>query len=112
MRYPCLVPKKLCKTPITVTVYAEGINEDGAPIEHLNIKTVCNFQDGAKQVLTTEKQLVTISGVALFTGDIAPSLAVISGGEILVYGEKRAIFRGVKNRNPDGTVNFTKLEIE
>lgn len=112
MKYPCLVLERFCKTPIEVTIYNEGIDEDGAPVEDLHINTRCNFQDGAKQVLTPEKQLVTISGVAYFTGDIAPSLAVLSGGEVLVCGEKRTIYKGTKARNPDGTVNYTKLELE
>ena len=31
MKYPCLVQKKrFCKTPIDVTVYGEGVTEDGA----------------------------------------------------------------------------------
>lgn len=112
MKYPNLMPKQFCKTPITVTIYGEGIDEDGAPASHLRIETFCNFQDGAKQVLTAEKQFVTISGVALFSGDIAPSLAVISAGEVLVYGEKRKLYKGIKCRNPDGVVNFTRLELE
>ena len=29
MKYPCLVPKKFCKTPIKVIVFQEGISEDG-----------------------------------------------------------------------------------
>lgn len=81
MKYPCLVLERFCKTPIEVTIYNEDIDEDGAPVEDLHINTRCNFQDGAKQILTPEKQLVTISGAAYFTGDIAPSLAVLSGGE-------------------------------
>ncbi|MEG0377590.1 MAG: hypothetical protein RR579_06320 [Eubacterium sp.] len=112
MKYPCLVLERFCKTPIEVTIYGEGLDEDGAPVEHLHISTTCNFQDGAKQVMTAEKQLVTISGVALFTGDIAPELAVISAGSVLIYGEKRSIYKGTKARNPDGTVNYTKLELE
>ena len=32
MKWPSLVDKRLCKTPISVNVYAEGNDEDGAPV--------------------------------------------------------------------------------
>ena len=32
MKYPCLVDKRFCKTPIKVTIYREGNDEDGAPL--------------------------------------------------------------------------------
>ena len=47
----------------------------------------------------------------MFDGDIAPDMAVISGGTVEVFGEKRRIERGMKARNPDGSVNYTRLEV-
>ena len=64
-----------------------------------------------KTVLTAEKKLVQLSGVALFPGDIAPDLPNLSGGTIEVNGEKRRIFQGRKARNPDGTVNYSELDV-
>ncbi len=136
MIYPKLVPVSLCKTDVHVTIYGEGISEDGEPIKVFEGDLKCNYQDGAKTVLTKEQKLVEISGSALFCGDIAEELAVISDGEVYIktlyvpkpsnsfypentffpgerqtYGEKRRILKGTKARNPDGTVNFTKLEL-
>lgn len=111
MRYPELVPESMCKTPVTVRLYSEGISEDGEPQTALEGQFVCNYQDNAHTVVTADKTLVTLSGRAYFTGDIAPSLSVISGGEIIVNGETRRIYKGEKARNPDGSVNFTKLEL-
>ena len=36
---------------------------------------------------------------------------VFSPGTVIVNGIKRRIYRGTKARNPDGTVNYTKLEL-
>lgn len=111
MKYPCLVPKALCKTPISVTVYQEGLSEEGEPLAVFLGELKCNYQDSAKTVLTAEKKLVQLSGTALFPGDICPDIAVISAGVVTVAGAERDIFQGVKARNPDGTVNYTELRL-
>ena len=109
MKYPCLVPKKLCKTEISLTIEQEGISELGEPLEALSFSGRCNYQDKAKKILTTDKQIVQITGCALFPGDICPEVAVISKGEAKVFGVTRTIAEGRKARNPDGTVNYTEV---
>ena len=47
----------------------------------------------------------------LFYGDIAPDVPVISCGVATVFGVERTIISGEKARNPDGTVNYTRLEL-
>ena len=111
MKYPSLVPNRWCRTPIHIVINQEGISEDGEPLKALEIDTMCNYQDKAKKVLTEQQQLIEIEGTALINGDIAPSLASISNGTVVVNGVERRIFRGTKARNPDGTVNYTKLEL-
>lgn len=111
MKYPSLIDKRFCKTPVTVTLYQEGNDEDGEPQEALVFEGVCNYQDRAKTVLTADKRLVQLSAQAYFFGDIAPGLAVISGGDVTVFGETRRIAQGMKARNPDGTVNYTRLDM-
>lgn len=111
MKYPSLIDKRFCKTPITLSLYAEGINEDGEPQEAIKYEGVCNYQDKAKTVLTADKRLIQLSAQAYFIGDIAPELAVISGGEAEIYGETREIAQGMKARNPDGTVNYTRIDL-
>ena len=111
MVYPQLVRKKECKTDIHVVLYAEGTTEDGEPIIALEDDFKCNYQDKAKRVLSAEKVVIQLTAKAYFIGDIAPDLAVISGGLVTVFGETRSIYQGSKARNPDGTVNFTELEI-
>ncbi|MGM0215459.1 hypothetical protein [Enterococcus sp. AZ109] len=112
MKYPCLVPKKLCTTPIFLSIAQEGISEDGEPLVAYEEELTCNYQDTAKTILTDEKKLVQLIGRAFFVGDIAPDIPVISSGEATVFGVKRSIVQGMKARNPDGTVNYTRLDLE
>lgn len=111
MKYPCLVPKRLCKTEIHVRLESEDIDEYGQPERVLILDLACNFQDSAKTILTEEKKLVQITGTALFPGDIAPAWPSLSGGSVTVFGETRRIERGMKARNPDGTVNYCRLDV-
>lgn len=109
MKYPCLVPKRLCKTDISLEIEQEDISEYGEKFAPVQYKGKCNYQDKAKTVLTSEKKLVEITGTALFPGDILPELPVISGGKATVFGAKRRVLEGRKARNPDGTVNYTEV---
>lgn len=111
MKYPSLVREKDCKTDIHIILYSEEVSEEGNPIIALEGDFKCNYQDKAKRVLTTEKVIIQINAVALFSKDIAPDLAVISGGKATIFGETREIYQGTKARNPDGSVNYVKLEI-
>lgn len=111
MKYPDLVPKRLCKTPIHVYLESEEITKLGEPGKTLDLDLKCNFQDSAKTVLTAEKKLVQITGTAMFCGDIAPEFPSLSGGTVTVFGQTRRIESGMKARNPDGTVNYCKLEV-
>lgn len=109
MRYPCLVPQRFCKTDIVLSFDQEGVTEYGEPLPAIAYSGKCNYQDKAKTVLTAEKKVVQITGSALFPGDICPELPVISGGEAEIFGVKRRVQEGRKNRNPDGTVNYTEV---
>ncbi|MBP3543582.1 MAG: hypothetical protein J6J86_05095, partial [Lachnospiraceae bacterium] len=64
-----------------------------------------------KTIITDDKQMIKLTGTALFPGDIAPELPVIAGGSITVFGQKRRIYEGIKARNPDGTVNYTEIRV-
>ncbi len=111
MKYPSLVLEQFCKTPIKVTAKQEGLDKYGEPLGSYTYEGTCNYQDKGKTVLTAEKQLIQLTGVALFPGDIFPNLPVITSGEITIYGKTRRIYEGTKARNPDGTVNYTRLDV-
>lgn len=109
MRYPCLVPKRLCRIDIKLELDQEGLTKYGEPLPAMSYSGKCNYQDKAKTVLTAQKKLVEITGSALFPGDICPDLPVISGGFAEIFGVKRRVLQGCKARNPDGTVNYTEV---
>lgn len=111
MKFPCLVRSQFCKTLVSVTINGEGITEDGAPIAEYSGEHLCNYQDKAKTVLTSEKKIVEVNGVILIPGDICPDVPAISGGFVEIFGVRRDIVTGIKARNPDGTVNFTELDV-
>lgn len=111
MKYPCLVDKRVCKTPIHVEIKQEGYSNFGEPLEPVLFDGKCNYQDKAKTVLTEEKKLVEVTGSAYIPGDICPTLPTISGGRATVFDVKRRIAVGRKARNPDGTVNYCVLEL-
>ena len=80
MKYPCLVPKRLCKTDIVLVMEQEGRDKYGEPLPCFEYSGKCNYQDKAKTIFTADKKMVQITGSALFPGDICPELPVISGG--------------------------------
>ena len=111
MKYPCLIQKQFCKTPVHVHLESEELNNLGAPKYVFDADLMCNFQDKTKTILTAEKKLVQVTGTAMFPGDIAPDLPSLSGGTLTVFGQERWIEQGCKNRNPDGSVNYCSLEV-
>lgn len=111
MNYPCLIPKHLCKTDISVELAQEGVNKYGETLEPIKWSGKCNYQDKGRTIFTTEKKVIQLTGCALIPGDIAPMQPNITGGTITVNGVVRHIEIGTKNRNPDGTVNYTRLDV-
>ena len=112
MKYPCLILESACKSTVKVTIYEERISRTGGPIVVMeDVPLKCNYQDSSKVILTKGKKEVVITGTALFRGDICPECEEISSGKVDVFGMTRDIARGTKARNPDGTVNYTKLEL-
>ena len=111
MAFPCLVDKRFCKTNVLVTIDKDEMNEDGEIEKVASIITTCNLQMGARVSMTKDKEKIELAGVALFIGDLCPSVPVISSGTVKVYDREYSINKGTKNLNPDGTVNYTTLEL-
>lgn len=112
MKYPNLVPDSACRTPIRIVIDRDELNEDGDPVQAFDAELKCNWQDGAKTILTGEQKYIRITGKALFNGDICPDMPVIASGYGIIFGERRNICDGIKARNPDGTVNYTELRFQ
>ena len=96
MGFPCLVIKRFCKTPIKVFLDNVELNEDGE-LESASF--------------TKDKEKIELKGVALFRGDLCESLPVIASGSVVISEQEYSINKGTKNLNPDGTVNYTTLEL-
>lgn len=110
MRYPELVSNRVCTTDITV--YREGgLNKDGSPKRTVIFEGKCNYSEKTYQRITADKQIITLNAQALFNGDIAPDADCIEGEVNVLHGVHRRIYACQKNRNPDGTVNYTRLEL-
>lgn len=111
MKWPQLVPKSVCHTPVEVQI-ADGIDEDGVPKMVAVWAGKCNYSEKQKQILDAERRLITLEAIALFPGDIFPGREKLEG-EVVIDGGSivRTIYRGGRARNPDGTVNFTQLEL-
>ena len=107
--WPWLVPDRVCKTPCRV-ILTSGTAEDGSPLVVHTLDLKCNWQDKPRQMLNAERQLIQLGGVALFKGDIAPDVNILTGA-VEIYGNTWTIYHGIKCRNPDGTVNYTRLEL-
>ena len=110
MKYPELVHDRVCTTDITI--YREGgLNKDGSPKRTVIFEGKCNYAEKTYQRITADKQIITLNAQALFNGDIAPNVDIIEGEVDVLHGVHRRIYASQKNRNPDGTVNYTRLEL-
>lgn len=97
-------PKFLTNTPIEV--HSSYLSEDGEDVEELVFDGKCIYTDKQKQVMTAEKQLVTLCGKAVIEGNIS-----IKEGYIKVNGDKKKIYSIERPLNPDGSVFSTELNL-
>lgn len=111
MKYPKLVPSKVCKTPINLRIDSDEIGEYGESECLVNLDTTCNFQSSSKRIYTSQDTYIQLTATALFDGDIVSTEGNISSGTATVFGREYRIYSISKLRNPDGTVNYTKVEL-
>lgn len=112
MKWPELVPDRMCRTQIRIVIDRDELDRFGDPVPAFDAELMCNWQDGARTILTGEQKYIRITGTALFNGDICPDLPVIASGYAVVFGERRTICDGIRARNPDGTVNYTEVRFQ
>lgn len=112
LKWPQLVPSQACCTPITVQLQT-GLNLDGTPKQETIFEGKCNYSEKSRQVMNAERQLIQLNACALIPGDIAPGRDI--AGEVVIRGAGaetvRVIYSASRARNPDGTVNYTQLEL-
>ena len=76
MKFPELVPDRVCNIPVKI-YRTDGLNRDGSPKKVMIFDGRCFYSEKTKQKITAEKQLITLSGEMLFNGDIAPDTDII-----------------------------------
>ena len=111
MRWPRLVLGFAQSMPVEATVDADGIDEDGAPIVGAEWSGSCNWQDRTVEAFDKDMAETKVTATLYVDGDPFPGLAVIAGGTVSAMGGERQIVQGMKARNPDGTVNYTRLDL-
>lgn len=99
------------KTPAHVELMSTQPNEFGEREIILNADLLCSFQSGGKTVFSEKKQQIQLSGTLLFDGDICPDCDSPAVGSVIVCGTEYRVERVQKWRNPDGTVNYTRLDV-
>jgi hypothetical protein len=94
-----------------VKIDANDIDEYGGRLNVLSADLLCSFQSASSVKYDKDKQPVCIAAKAYFDGDICPSVDYITSGTVKIAETVYTIYRGTKARNPDGTVNYTLLEL-
>ena len=69
-----------------------------------------DFGDGARRSINAERVVQWRQGTALFDGDIAPDRDVLAGS-VEIGGKSWRIRSAMRGRNPDGSVNYTRLTL-
>lgn len=98
-------------TDATITLTG-GMSEDGEP-ESLGAWTgKVNFSEKARKVQNADGAWVQLSAVIHVKGDILPGTVFREGvAEVDGYDHKFTIHGYHRPRNPDGSVNHTRLEL-
>lgn len=105
-------PNWLLATDYTISLYDEGISEDGEPITLFNGSGKCIFSEKAKRIIDDDGKKITLLGKVIVQGDIAPELKTVSDGVITINGRQYEIYIGYRPRNPDGTIHHTMFEVK
>lgn len=104
--------KRLLNNKCDVVIYQEGLSEDGEPLTSLNLENQkCRFVEKTKVIISSDGRKIELIGKVILSGDIAPDLKRISGGQVLINGVKYEIYQASRPRNPDGTVYMTTMEL-
>ncbi|WP_244832957.1 hypothetical protein [Clostridium sp. BJN0001] len=96
-------PRFLANT--SITVFKTELGEDGEE-ETRVFDGKCIYTDKTRQVMTAERQLVTLCGKVVIEGDIP-----IKEGYIKKDGVNKKIFSIERPLNPDGSVFSTELNL-
>jgi len=97
------------RVDVTITLYG-GLGEDGGPVEVGAWSGKANWSEKVKRVQDGQGQWIALSGALHIGGDILPGVQ-FDNGEVEVDGVVRNIVSYSRPRNPDGSVNHTRIEL-
>ena len=96
--------------PCTITLMGE-VGEDGAPEVVGEWSGKVNFSEKAKRVQSADGLWIKLAGVIHVKGDILPGVQFVEGIAAIEGYPERLIIGYSRPRNPDGSVNHTRLEL-
>mgnify|MGYP001032592541 CR=1 FL=1 len=103
---------RLLNNKCDVTLYQEGLSEEGEPLTYLELKNQkCRFVEKTKVVISPDGRKIELIGKVILAEDIAPNIKKISGGQVKINEAEYEIYQASRPRNPDGTVHHTSLEL-
>ena len=97
-------------TKCTITLH-DGLGRDGAPSIAGEWTGLVNFSEKARRVQNDDGQWIQLAGVIHVKGDILPGIQFVDGVAKVEGYPERQIIGYTRPRNPDGTVNHTRLEL-
>ncbi|NLJ65670.1 MAG: hypothetical protein GX337_09880 [Christensenellaceae bacterium] len=97
-------------TPCEIVLHG-GLGDDGGPEEVGRWKGLVNFSEKARRVQDKDGQWVKLAGVIHVKGDILPGVQFTEGTAKIEDFPARKIIGYSRPRNPDGSVNHTRLEL-
>lgn len=107
MKLPYLYQLEVTSVIINIT---KGIDGDGEPNVVSSYEGKCRFVEVSKTVKEPDGKQIQLIGKIYVGCDIAPNVDLLEGHAI-IKGRTVNIYKGVRPRNPDGSVNHTKLEL-
>lgn len=103
-------PDWLANVDCKVTLYKEGISEDGAPEVEMVYEGKCIFSEKSKRVINDEGKADKLIGNIYIKGDIAPHKKLITDGYVeFSDGKQMEIINALRIRNPNGTIHHTQV---
>ena len=113
MKYPKLVQPFTCTTAVKVTLMGDN-TEQGESTVFKEIETRCNRQTTVHNVQENDRYVQKQKTTLLFDGALAEEDSQLKGYVTFAVDCKNKIniLSGFMARNPDGSVNYTKLELE
>ena len=106
-KYPKLILPQFCKTDIKVVAYSDDLDKNGVPLKETVYKGKCNYQCVNKRRWTKDKMEVTVNAVCL----IPEFFGEFSSGHAVIDENQRNVVSVSVLRNPDGTFNHMKVEL-